>query len=782
MKIIRLESAIDPNIVPYVNYVGSPLYYNEYKSSITDTIVKSVRLNQIVQQIVKGMVSKSTGMSKAQAEAKVRDQVNTILARMVADLSSTGPVRLFGVVVENLLARMYHRGIYLVEQQVHELKIQALAAQKQGLSLVFLPCHKSHIDYLVVSYVLYRLGVALPHIVAGDNLNLPMGLGSLLRSNGAFFIRRAWGDDPLYNAIMKEYVEVLLQRGFNVEAFVEGTRSRTGKLLNPKFGILKILLDAVWSGSVKDLVIVPVSIGYDKVIETPSYAGELLGTPKQKESVFQLLNNINILSFKWGSIHVRFGDSFSLRGYIESEASRRGFSWGKGHLIKEQGVVLQALGYKVLSDINMLSVITPTALVGTALLTLRGRGTGRSELIRKVGWIREEIVSKGGSVVEFGSSSVGEIVDRAIQVLGDLIGRRNDLLEPVYIPTNQFELSFYRNQVIHLFIPEAIVCVSLYGTVKAGGPLEAQRVAMTPHLVDEVGFISQLLKTEFIFSAGGVAQNLIVTIRKLEKANVVATGTSAAEGVPIGSNRWVTLSDEERRIGRETFDFYCFLLWPFLDCYWLAAVSLYTILPNEEQMKTNKLNWVDERVFHKRSQFFGKTLYHEGDLSYFEAVNKETLANAISRLKEMGIVLVRKDSAGTQWVALSLAWSPPQRFPNAHYADESNHQSRSKGKWTGPVMIADDESSEIALSTKGDESSIQGYSEHELDSWYRVKPAGRLWEFCDQISRYRREGKNRRDTNTVAIRVLRLAKMASQWHDGKPAKVLSDSVSSKPKL
>jgi glycerol-3-phosphate O-acyltransferase len=108
------------------------------------------------------------------------------------------------------------------------------------------------------------MGIALPHIAAGDNLSMPF-VGSLLKSCGAFFIRRQWGSDPMYNTVMKEYIELLLKKGHNIEAFVEGTRSRIGKLLQPRYGILKIITDAVLHGRVKDVYIVPMSIGYDKV-------------------------------------------------------------------------------------------------------------------------------------------------------------------------------------------------------------------------------------------------------------------------------------------------------------------------------------------------------------------------------------------------------------------------------------------------------------------------------------------------------------------------------------
>jgi glycerol-3-phosphate O-acyltransferase len=143
----------------------------------------------------------------------------------------------------------------------------------------------------VISYIFYRLGIALPHIAAGDNLNIPI-VGWLLQHGGAFYIRRKFGEDPLYQDIVREYIESLLKRGHNIEMFIEGTRSRVGmrifvleetqyilgKLLQPKFGLLKHITEAVLTGQVEDAILVPMSIDYDKVIETETYVSELLGT------------------------------------------------------------------------------------------------------------------------------------------------------------------------------------------------------------------------------------------------------------------------------------------------------------------------------------------------------------------------------------------------------------------------------------------------------------------------------------------------------------------------
>ncbi|KAJ3000165.1 hypothetical protein HDV02_000448 [Globomyces sp. JEL0801] len=354
------------------------------------------------------------------------------------------------------------------------------------------------------------MGIGLPHIAAGDNLNMP-GVGWVLRHNGAFFIRREWGGDRLYVTIMQEYVEYLLNKGYNIEAFIEGTRSRTGKLLQPKFGFLKLILESILKGKTSDAILIPVSIGYDKVIETPSYVNELLGTPKQKESIGQLLNSINLLQLRWGRIDVRFGEAFSMSDFAQK-------------LIASGKSGIQRMNLTDQSDINRISVIMPTALVGTVLLTLRGRGVGRNELIRRVGKLKSWIIARGGQVAESGASDASVIVDR------------------VYYPLKRFELT--------------ILSVAMYATLKVGGPIRAQRIPIKTVLFKDVQFVSQLLKFEFVYDAGGLEQNLDATLNQLVSANVAVIGKEEEENPSNGGkpgDLWVTLSAEERRTGRETF-------------------------------------------------------------------------------------------------------------------------------------------------------------------------------------------------------------------------------------
>ena len=396
------------------------------------------------------------------------------------------------------------------------------------------------------------------------------------------YIRRSFGDDQLYTTLVQAYIDVMLQGGYNLECFIEGGRSRTGKLLPPKFGILNFVLDSLLSGRVEDAIVCPVSTQYDKVIETEGYVTELLGVPKKKENLADFLSGgSSVLSLRLGRVDVRFHEPWSLRGFINEQITRFSRSrsnpdvdWtdAKNQMVRQK--LLRTLGYKVLADINAVSVVMPTALIGTVLLTLRGRGVGRGELIRRVEWLSDRIRAKGGRVAHFGNQPLSVVIDRGLEVLGkELVGVVEGLAETTYFAVDRFQLSFYRNMTIHLFISEALVAAALYTRVKQGGGPANQDIAYQ-NLHDQVLFLSSLFRGEFIYSGEGLAVNLERTLLGLEADNVIRIERDAG-----GHIAKVGLSDAERAAGRENYDFYCFLIWPFIEASWLAAVSLMGLTP-----------------------------------------------------------------------------------------------------------------------------------------------------------------------------------------------------------
>ena len=641
-------------------------------------------------------------------------------------------------------------GIHVSSDEILRLRAVAEKAARANQSIIFLPCHRSHVDYVSLQLICYRLGLTLPTVVAGDNLNFPF-LGPFLQHAGAMWIRRSFGDDALYVTLVQAYIDTLLKRGFNFECFIEGGRSRMGKLLPPKFGILGFLLDSVLSGRVDDAIVCPVSTQYDKVIEVDSYISELLGQPKPKENLRDFLSASSVLSLKLGRVDVRFHEPWSLRGFIDQQQSRfNSLSHSQQADLNRQYNsnlrirLLRTLGYKVLADINAVSVVMPTSLIGTVLLTLRGRGVGKNELIQRVEWLSKKVRSHGGRVAHFAGQPTAAVVSRSLEVLGpDLVGIQKGLVEDTYFAADRFQLSFYRNMLIHLFINQAIVSASIYTTIKVSHSLTDQSVSYTD-LLSRTSFLSQLFRGEFIFPTAGLEANLAQTITSLENDGMVQVARSdTSQSSPSFDS--IQLSSTERAGGRNTFDFYCFLIWPFIEATWLGAISLLMLTPisSSSALTSDSSLWLDDKAVQSRAQLLGKTLFAQGDLSYFEAVNKETLRNAYQRFEEDGIIQVRKNttkiptSATLQGRATSAS-DAAKKLPPATLVRLAPEWTPARDPQTG-----------------------------------RLKPQGRLWDFSEEISKSRLEGKHRRDGDAVIGRVLRLVDTVARelWEEEESAVV-----------
>ncbi|KAK7905577.1 hypothetical protein LTR67_000300 [Exophiala xenobiotica] len=698
----------------YDNVVGQPVFYPGYTANIKSAVMASPLLRRKVVELTEARLAKEeqegyldeTCPTYLPEREKRRHEITTQVIEITSDMVDTMMckmeskpyIRSAFYMTTQLLTRAYS-AIHVSDAEVKRLREIASQAAKKNQSIVFLPRHTSHIDYVTLHLICYRLGLTLPVVVAGDNLNFPL-VGNFLQSCGAMWIRRSFNDDQLYGTVVQAYLDTLLQKGYNLECFIEGTRSRTGKLLGPRFGFLSFLLDSVLSGRTDDTYICPVSLQYDKVIEVDSYVNELLGKPKQKENLAGFLSSSSVLSLNLGRVDCRFHEPWSLKQFIKEQTQRldqpgyedlSSSAADSGTRIR----LLRTLGYKVLSDINAVSVIMPTALVGTVLLTLRGRGVGKSELARRVDWLCARTRANGGKVADFHGMPTSYVVERALEVLGPkMVGTIDGLAEDTYYAVDRFQLSFYRNMTIHLFISESLIAASLYTKVKQGGGSANQRMKET-ELISKVTFLSQLFRGEFIFPAGqGLKHNLEAAVQGLLRDDVLS--------VTEDDERMIGLSDAERRLGRENFDFYCFLIWPFVDAAWLGAVSLLVLVPP----LNSTIIWLDMQKAQNTAQLGGRTLYHQGDLSYFEAVNKEALKNAYSRFQEEGIILVSKgkDSKTPAMVRLAPEWMPERD------------------------------------ATTGE-----------------LKASGRLWDFIESIALHRREGKNRRDGAAVSTRVLSLA-------------------------
>jgi len=326
--------------------------------------------------------------------------------------------------------------------------------------LVYVPCHRSHIDYLLLSYVIHQQGLAIPTIAAGNNLNLPV-IGKILRGGGAFFIRRSFKGNPLYSKIMNEYVAKLVDLGAPIEYFIEGGRSRTGRLLQPKLGMLAMTVQAYLKTQQKPLAFIPVYIGYEKLMEGQSYLGELYGEKKNKETLMGSLRSIYQLKGQFGKVSSSFGKPILLDDLLH----KNNVHWqaeAQNYVHKPDWYMqtITQLGTQIMQHINEACVINPVNLIATILLATPRQSIDLKELITQAAFYTDCI----NQLEQLSSVSLPDVIDRQqierIQKQGLMHIREHELGDIVFLkPEDSILMSYYRNNSLHtLIIPSLVAC------------------------------------------------------------------------------------------------------------------------------------------------------------------------------------------------------------------------------------------------------------------------------------------------------------------------------------
>eukprot|EP00759_Apiculatamorpha_spiralis_P048000 PhF_6_TR43393/c0_g1_i1/m.66618/K00649/GNPAT; glyceronephosphate O-acyltransferase len=395
-------------------------------------------------------VSKDQSLPKANIEARAHD----ILTQM-GDNMNERHVKFFAAIMRGVFLQMYSR-VHINPEAWGMLKDHFYSHKGSRIGVVLVPSHRSYIDFLIVSYVLLCMDVPIPHICAGEDF-LRLGLvASILRGSGGFFMRRSFKGDALYTALFSEYLKNLLYSNECIEFFVEGTRSRTQKTLPPKVGILKFLTEAYTSQDfahpqVDDVVFIPVSLSYDRVLEENLYVTELLGAPKPKETIKNLWNSLGFLRNTYGSVHVNFGDPISLKSQPQSSV----------------GTIAKNL---VLS-LEKGCIVTPTALLSTVLLRRHTQeelmnGVPRSVVVDGMEWIRGFVLRNHGKMMSTWDALSGEkIFEYAMTMLPNTLQMTSmNAVRLEVNPSTLVHLQLYENQLLGLFIHRAAhVCCARSG-------------------------------------------------------------------------------------------------------------------------------------------------------------------------------------------------------------------------------------------------------------------------------------------------------------------------------
>ncbi len=498
-------------------------------------------------------------------------------------------------------------GIALDMEGLNRVKMAATKAP-----LVFIPCHKSHFDYLILSHLLFTNNMPCPHIAAGRNLAFwPMG--TLFRKSGAFFIRRTFQGAKLYAQLFSEYVRMLIRQGFNIEFFIEGGRSRTGKMVLPKTGLLTILMDAYKHGDCKDLMFVPVYVGYDRLLEESAILKELEGTQKKQESFGQLIRARRFLKKQYGRVYVQFDEPISLKAVV-SQSGRP--------LHDMEQAEYQALGrnlaHRIINAINRVSVVTPQALTACAILNYPKQAFTQNDLLVYVETYLKYLI--------FQNVRLSENLDdpqRAVQkVLAIYNGRR--LLEKqkvkrqdhvpaekqrFVVPENKrLNLEYYKNNCIHFFVPTAYTATAILS-------YDAFQFSASA-LHRDYSFLQEFFKYEFAYDIDKTPEYMV---RKTLKAFIDDAILMPHPTLPDTYNM--------TSAGFRKLLFFASFLKTYFESYWVV-LGVLKAYGRRELVKKERM---------KKIRALGNRLYRQGEIDRREALSQVNYENGLTFFNFKGI-------------------------------------------------------------------------------------------------------------------------------------------------
>lgn len=361
------------------------------------------------------------------------------------------------LVLEKILGWLWNKlydGIVLH----HFARVERLSKEHQ---IIYVPSHQSHMDYLVLSYALFTRGLAAPHVAAGINLNIPI-VGPWIRRCGAFFLRRSFKGNALYGAVFEAYMGYLASKGTAIEYFVEGGRSRTGRKLKAKPGLLAMSVRSYLRNHKRSVVFIPVNFAYEKLVEGGTYVNELSGKPKKSESVIGVLRSFKALKDNFGQVHVNFGSAIHLDQLIEAECP----NWRREERADDKELVntlVSKLGTKIMSGINEATHVNCIGLLAMVLLNTSQQSMSESNVIRQL-----ELYLALLDAAPY-SKDVTRIQEspKAIIAYGEEFGllkrKAAEAGDQLYVEGSHAVLmTYFRNNIIHLFVlPSFIACCFL---------------------------------------------------------------------------------------------------------------------------------------------------------------------------------------------------------------------------------------------------------------------------------------------------------------------------------
>jgi glycerol-3-phosphate O-acyltransferase len=581
------------------------LQHNRHRQSITGPVLKSgeeLKESILTSDRIRTFIRKQAD-ARQEPIYKIRKKADGYLDEIAARYSPA-VIRVMSSVVGWIVNSMFDGAV------IDKAGLSQVKAMSMNGPLVLVPCHKSHIDYLILSYVLYHNNMPCPHIAAGKNLSF-WPLGPIFRGGGAFFLRRTFRGAVLYSRIFSAYIHKLLEEGFNIELFIEGGRSRTGKLLMPKLGLISILLDAYRNGACEDMTFVPVYIGYDRIIEEHAYVHEVEGGKKEDENLSQVIRARRFLKKRYGKIYINFHTPISIRDLLADNPEPL-----ERMAQKDVNALCRNLGWRIINAIDKETVVTPHGLVAAAALN-----------IARPRFTQEELMEAVNTYLTFASANSAKLADTIIlnpdgameYAIDRYLARKllekapgdkdlpDDQADFTVNPAKRSLLEYYKNNCISYFVPAAFTALAIL-----------RRDAFQFNAADlhnEYHFFQDFFKYEFAFD---LDRPPVHYVRKTIKAFIDDAILMPHPTIP--DSYQITSS------GYRKLKLFAAFLKPYFQSYLVVLHFL----------RTNRKEKLEIKDKLKKIQSLGLQMVKNREIDLVESVSKVNYANGLSYFSAKG--------------------------------------------------------------------------------------------------------------------------------------------------
>jgi len=475
--------------------------------------------------------------------------------------------------------------------------------------VVFMPCHRSHLDYLVIPYLLFLRDMVTPHIAAGINLNF-WPFGRFMRRGGAFFIRRSFRGDPLYSACLRRYLEHLIINRHNVMFFIEGTRSRSGKMLPPAYGMLKMSLGVLEKHEVEDMAFVPVAICYDEVPEQGVYAKEVRGSEKKQESARELLKSRSILRRKFGKVYVRVAKPISAKEFFDEQ---------KAESVDDK-LALQKLAFRICKEINDVTPITAKSIVCAILLThVDGRLT-LEDILRLSLEMAQYVIWSGTSLSTPLDAGFRQSVEQTMRRLqrGASLSVQDSAPRTFGCESHRRPLlNYYKNNALHCLAEPSLLLLAFVAAYRKAPNDTASRVVESA--LDGAMWLRNVLKFEFFFEPKRPFRDGLVSRLKFFFGEHPWEDRKSSDLVSALHQRFANWND---------LSVYLRMLGDLLESYAVAARFL-AELPGASY---------EPKQWGQRTLKYGEMLLSQGEIAFPESLSVQNYTMALKLFDNMEAV------------------------------------------------------------------------------------------------------------------------------------------------